>query len=380
MSGELKRRAWVEVDLDALKYNIEQIRRHIGPKSLMAVVKADAYGHGAVLVGQTAIECGARYLGVATLEEGVQLREAGLNCPIVVLGAINTPDEVQTVLDWNLQPTLCTPKQVLTCAESLTHSHPVHLKIDTGMGRLGAPWLEAVDFVRLARAMPRLQVESVYSHLATADEPASEVLNQQYLRFVAVLDALKVAGIAPPLTHLANSAAALRNPELHYDMVRVGGAMYGLYPAPCFKDLLDLRPVMQVRARITQLKTVPAHSGVSYGHLYRTDSPTRLATVAIGYADGVPRNLSGRLEAIVRGKRVPQVGAITMDQLILDVSSMPEVCETEIVTFLGQDGEEMIGAEVWAQALGTIHYEVVCGFKHRLPRVVHQSSPVGQLQ
>ncbi|BAC91759.1 alanine racemase [Gloeobacter violaceus] len=371
------RRAWVEIDLDALRHNVQQIRQRLRSHCrVMAVVKADAYGHGALSAGRAALEAGAACLGVATLEEGAQLRESGLGCPIVVLGPIHTGAEVAAVEHWRLEPTLCTPRQVLVCAEHLSAPHPVHLKIDTGMTRLGAPWQDAVEFVRLAYRLPRLQVASVYSHLATADEPDSAALGEQHRRFERVLGELEAAGVRPECVHLANSAAALGDPGLHYDLVRVGVALYGLYPAPEFYGAAELRPVMQVRARVTQVREVPADTGVSYGHFWRTPTPSRLATVAIGYADGVPRRLSGQLQVLVHGRRAPQVGAITMDQIVIDCTHLSAVEEGDVVTLLGRDGNEAIGAADWADPLGTIAYEILCGFKHRLPRVVRSTAPV----
>ncbi len=371
------RRAWVEVDLAAIQANVAQIRQYISPQCrLMAVVKADAYGHGALAVSRATLEAGANCLGVATLEEGIQLRQESVQGTIILLGAINTPEEALEVQRWQLEPTLCTPKQVLTFAEAITQPLPVHLKIDTGMGRLGTHWQDALSFVRLAHSQPTLQVNSVYSHLATADEPNSCVLQEQHQRFQFVLKSLQLEGLAPPYVHLANSAATLADSALHYDMVRVGLLIYGLSPAEHLGSILNLQPAMQVRARIVQVKTLPAGSGVSYGHHFHTQQPTRVATVAIGYADGIPRTLSGKLFGLVRGQRAPQIGNVTMDQLMFDVSGLGDIQEGEIVTLLGCDGEHCISAQDWATQLGTISYEILCGFKHRLPRVVRQFSTV----
>ncbi len=362
----------MEIDCDALRWNIAQIRGQTGvARRLMAVVKADAYGHGALTVSEVALASGADCLGVATLEEGAQLRSGGVSAPIVILGAVNTAAEMQALQHWRLEPTLSTPEQLRTCSEHLDRPHPVHLKIDTGMSRLGAPWAEALDFVRLALSLPRLQVASLYSHLATADELDSEALHTQHHRFKTVLDTLKAAGLYLPCIHLANSAALMSCGQFRYDLVRAGVALYGLYPGEAFKNLLALRPVMQVRARVTQVRAVEAGTGVSYGHRFSTCTPSLLATVAIGYADGVARNLSGQIEVLLHGQRVPQVGVITMDQLVLDVTSLPQVQPGDVVTLLGSDGADYIGAEEWATKLGTISYEIVCGFKHRLPRVVY---------
>jgi alanine racemase len=370
----LQQRAWVEIDRAALAANIRQIKTLLSPKTaLMAVVKADAYGHGVVTVSQTALEAGANWLGVATLPEGIELRQAGISVPILILGATYTPDQVRALVRWQLQPTLCTPKQALVFAEVLAErgeSLPVHLKIDTGMSRLGTPWQEALEFVRMVAGLGSLEIASLYSHFATADDRDRTVMEQQNHRFQKVLSQIKEAGIPIPRLHIANSAATLTDPRLHYDMVRVGLAVYGLYPAEHLQGVIDLHPVLQVKARVTQVKTIPAGTGVSYGYKFIAPQPTRIAVVGIGYADGVPRNLSTQLKVILRDRLVPQIGAITMDQLMLDVSAIPDVEVGEVVTLLGKQGTQQISADDWASALGTISWEILCSFKHRLPRIV----------
>ncbi|MBD2084837.1 alanine racemase [Coleofasciculus sp. FACHB-542] len=369
----LKERAWVEIDLAALAHNVRQLRRFLSPKTaLMAVVKADAYGHGAITVAEIACQAGASWLGVATIPEGIQLREAGIQAPILILGASNTTEQVQAIAHWNLQPTLCTPQQALVFSETLgtlNRSLPVHVKLDTGMSRLGTPWQEAAEFVALVQGLPHLKIASIYSHLATADSPEPTVMRQQRDRFEEAIALIKTTGMTPPRLHLANSAAALSDPSLHYDMVRVGLATYGLYPAPHLKSVIDLKPVMKVKARVTQVKNISAGTGVSYGHQFVASRDMRLAAIAIGYADGVPRNLSNKMQVLLRGQQVRQIGAITMDQLMLDVSAIPDLQTGEVVTLLGQEGNAEISADDWAATLGTISWEILCGFKHRLPRV-----------
>ncbi len=370
-----RERAWVEVDLAALAHNVRQVRRSLAATTdLMAVVKADAYGHGAVMVAQTALQHGATWLGVATIPEGIELREAGIRAPILVLGATYTAEQVQTVARWQLQPTLCTPKQALVFAETIANlphptQLPVHLKLDTGMSRLGTPWLEAGEFIQLVKRLPNLPIASIYSHLATADDPDPTIMRQQRQRFEQVGQvARQICGRQPRL-HLANSAATLAAADLHYDMVRTGLVMYGLYPAEHLRDRVALKPVLQVKARVTQVKTLAPGTGVSYGHTFVADRPTQMAVVGIGYADGVPRQLSNQMTVLVRGQRVPQIGNITMDQIMLDVNAVPDLQAGEVVTLLGQDGQEHITADEWANTLGTISWEILCGFKHRLPRV-----------
>ncbi|MEC4812559.1 MAG: alanine racemase [Scytonema sp. PMC 1069.18] len=375
----MSQRAWVEIDLEALSYNTQQLVKLLSPPTqLMAVVKADAYGHGAVTVAQTVLESGASWLGVATVPEGIELREAGIEAPILILGATHTQEQIQAIAHWNLQPTLTNPKQALVFSNTLESINsgstlPVHIKLDTGMSRLGTDWREAAEFVQLVHRLPHLSIKSVYSHLATADSPDQTMLKQQQQRFEQAIAQIREVGIEPPSLHLANSAATLTDRELHYDIVRVGLAIYGLYPAPHLQSQINLKPVLQVKARITQVKTIAAGTGVSYNHSFIAPRELRVAVVGIGYADGIPRNLSNQMQVLIRGQRVAQIGAITMDQLMLDVSAFPDIQEGEVVTILGKEGQEHISADDWATQLNTISWEILCGFKHRLPRVALDS-------
>lgn len=375
--GGLRQRAWVEIDLAALAHNIQQLRSLLSPKTqLMAVVKADAYGHGAVTVAQTVLQAGASWLGVATVPEGIELRQAGIKAPILILGATHTAEQISAIAHWQLQPTLCDLRQALVFSETLESSGSdrptsVHLKLDTGMSRLGPLWQQAAEFVQLVQRLPHLQIASIYSHLATAESLNQTTMRQQQANFEAAIAQIKTTGLLstlPPL-HLANSAATLTDSTLHYDLVRVGLATYGLYPAPHLKNLIHLKPTLQVKALVSQVKTIPPQTGVSYGHKFVSDRELRLAVVGIGYADGVPRNLSNKMTVLIRGQRVPQIGAITMDQLMLDVSAIPDLQVGEIVTLLGQQGKEQISADDWAARCNTISWEILCSFKHRLPRV-----------
>ncbi|QYX32413.1 alanine racemase [Sphaerospermopsis torques-reginae] len=368
-------RAWVEIDLGALSDNVKQLVRFLSPRTqLMAVVKADAYGHGAVTVAKTALEAGASWLGVATVPEGIQLREGGIKAPILILGATNTAEQIHAIAHWKLQPTLCSPKQALIFSntlEAIKYNSPlaVHIKLDTGMSRLGTDWQQAGDFVQLVQGLPHLDIASIYSHLATADSPDPAIMEEQHRRFEEAIAQIKFRGIKIPSLHLANSAATLADPRLHYDMVRAGLAIYGLYPAPHLQNQIKLRPVLQLKARVTHVKSIAAGTGVSYGHKFIAPREMRIAVVGIGYADGVPRSLSQQMQVLLRGQRLQQIGTITMDQLMMDVSSIPDVQEGEIVTLLGEQGRETITADDWANQLNTISWEILCGFKHRLPRV-----------
>ena len=373
LSEVIRQRGWIEIDQAALAHNVRQLKQILSPQTeLMAVVKADAYGHGAIRVAEIALRAGASWLAIATLGEGIELREAGITAPILILGATNTSEEVKAIAHWQLQPTLCNSQHALVFSKTMAalgQTLPVHLKLDTGMSRLGTSWNQARSFVELVQHLPNLQIASIYSHLATADDPDQTVIGQQHQRFRQAIAEIKDLGITSPRLHLANSAATLSDRALHYDLVRVGLAIYGLYPSPHLRSAIDLKPVLQVKARVTQVKTIPPGTGVSYGHQFVSEGELRLAVVGIGYADGVPRNLSNRLKVLIRGQLVPQIGAITMDQLMLDVSAIPDVQVGEVVTLIGKDGDLEISADDWAASLGTISWEILCGFKHRLPRV-----------
>jgi alanine racemase len=370
-----RERAWIEIDLAALAYNVKQLKSLLSPSTqLMAVVKADAYGHGAINIARTALDNGAEWLGVATVPEGIELRENGLDAPILVLGAVNTQQQINAVVQWKLEPTLCTLKQAMIFSQTLENTKgnftlPVHLKIDTGMSRLGIPWQEAAQFGQLVKSLPHLKIASIYSHLANADNFDDTYTEIQNFRYQEALAHLESVGIVAPKLHLANSAATLVNSELHYDLVRVGLAIYGLYPASHLENIINLKPVLQVKAKITQIKNIKKGTGVSYGHQYIAQKNTIIAVVGIGYADGIPRNLSNYMSVLVRGQRVPQIGNITMDQLIIDVSKIHNLQEGETVTIIGQDNQETISVDDWANFLKTISWEIICGFKNRLPRI-----------
>ncbi|MGF1601607.1 MAG: alanine racemase [Thermosynechococcaceae cyanobacterium] len=363
-------RAWVTIDVDALAHNAQQLKKNLLPQTeLMAVVKANGYGHGAAMVAQTVLEHGVTWLAVATILEGKELRQAGITAPILLLGAVQAPQEVDAIATWQLQPTLCSPQQALAISQHAQRLTPVHLNIDTGMSRLGPLWQQGNAFVQFVAKLPNLQIASIYSHLATADDPDPSFMEQQHSRFQKLIGQIQTAGILQPKLHIANSAGTLSGPQYHYDLVRVGLALYGLYPDAKFRQDIQLQPVMQLKARVTQVKTLLAGTGVSYGHTYVTPKNMQVAVVGIGYADGVPRPLSNRIKVLIRGHPVAQIGAITMDQLMIDVSQVPSVEVGDVVTLLGQDGNESILVETWADLLGTISYEIVCGFKRRLPRV-----------
>jgi alanine racemase len=370
-----RQRAWIEIDRAALRHNVRQIQALLAPATkIMAVVKADAYGHGAIEVARTLVAAGVEWLAVATLPEGIELRSAGIVAPILVFGAIDTEIQIRAIVLWDLQPTICTIAQATIISKTIAQLVPstplkVHLKLDTGMSRLGANWQEAVAVYREVDSLPFLDIDSLYSHLATADDLDPTVMELQIDRFERASAAIKAAGYTLPMLHLANSAGILVGKRLHYQLVRPGLILYGLYPAPQFESAIDLRPVLSVKSRITQVRDITAGTGVSYGYRFIADRDCQIAVVEIGYADGVPRRLTDRMQAIVRGQLVPQIGTITMDRMMLDVTQIPDLQVGEVVTILGADGTSQIGADDWAKELGTISWEILCGFKPRLPRI-----------
>ncbi|NJK63896.1 MAG: alanine racemase [Synechococcaceae cyanobacterium SM2_3_1] len=367
-------RAWVELDLSALRHNIHSLKRLLPPQmALWAVVKANAYGHGAQLVAAEAVTAGAAGFCVATLAEGVELREAGITIPILILGALNTRLEIQEAQRYQLEVTLTHLDQIpllLQIAREQAQPLPLHMNVDTGMTRLGIPWQQAATVWADLGQLAEFDCRSLYSHFATADEPDHPQIQQQQQRFQQVLQTLQTQGVALPALHMDNSAATLLGSQQQVQRVRVGLAMYGLAPAPHLAGKISLRPLLSVKARITHLQSVPEGTGVSYGHHYVTPRPTRLATVAIGYADGIPRRLSNWLQGLLHGQKIQQVGMITMDQCMWDVTKVSDVQVGDVVELLGGD----LTVQQWADYLGTIPYEVLCGLSARLPRVGRDDS------
>jgi alanine racemase len=361
---------WTEVDLDAVRANVAALAEFAAPAALLAVVKANGYGHGAVPVARTALAGGARWLGVARVEEGAQLREAGIDAPVMVLSE-PPAENAGVVVAAGLTPVVYTEPGVdalADAAEAAGERLAVHLKVDTGMHRVGCTPSRALGLAQRVARSASLELAGVCTHLAVADEPDDPFTGEQLGCFDAVLDQLGRAGLRPPLVHAANSAALLTRPDARYDLVRIGIACYGLDPAPGLASGLALRPALSLRARVTMVQDLPAGAAVSYGRRYRLERPGRVATVPVGYADGVPRNfgLVGG-EVLVRGRRLPVAGVVTMDQLLVDAGDAPVEIGDQVV-LLGEQGAERITATEWAQRLGTISYEVVTRIGARVPR------------
>lgn len=368
------RSVWAEVDLDAIRANVRELVAVAHPAQVMAVVKADGYGHGAVPVSQAAIEAGAAWLGVALVEEGVELRRAGIDAPIMVLSE-PPPESAPAVVEHGLTPVVYTSTGIEALAKAVVGSaRPgalgVHLKIDTGMHRVGCTASESGPLVESIGSREELRLEGVMTHLAVADEPDNPYTDEQLDRFASILDALPGAGGAPEVVHAANSAGLLAHGDrARFDLVRTGIAVYGVAPAPELADRMPLRPALVLKARVAHVKSLDAGERLSYGLRYRMDRPGTVATVPVGYADGVPRNLAHvGGEVLLGGRRCRIAGTVTMDQLMVDAGDLTIEVGDEVV-LLGRQGDEQIRAEEWADRLGTIAYEIVCGIGPRVPRV-----------
>jgi len=364
--GEGRRPAWAEIDLEALRANVRAFRAAVAPATICAVVKADAYGHGAVPVSRAAVEAGASYLAVATVTEGAELRAGGIDATVMML-AQPEPEEAAAVAGLGFEPVVYTAEGIDALAAAGAGPVRVHIKVDTGMHRVGCPPEIAVDLARRIVAAPTLELVGVCTHFAVADHPDHAFTGEQQRRFAAVLADLAAVGIAPGIVHACNSAAAVTASGAHHDMVRIGIGLYGVIPG-LPDPAVALRPVLSVKARVAHVQDLGPGEGVSYGLRYTTERRTRIATVPIGYADGVPRGLAARGGAVlVRGRRRPIAGTVTMDQLMVDVADDP-IEPGEEVVLIGSQGSERIGVEEWARVMDTIPNEILCGIGRRLPR------------
>ena len=366
------RPTWVEVTLEAIAHNVQRIVEMVGPEVIvMAVLKADGYGHGAIRVARTALNNGARYLGVASINEGAALRRAGITAPILVLGYTPAWQARELVLN-GLSATvfnLDVARALSRAAADLGGRVPTHVKVDTGMGRLGLLPDEVLPFVQELQRLPNLVLEGIFTHFSVADSDP-EFTRWQLDRFQQVLGKLVEAGIRPPLAHAANSAAVLTLPESHLDMVRPGIALYGLHPSPQVRCPPDFRPALRFKTQVAQVKTLSPGSYVGYGNTYQTSGEQRIAVIPVGYADGFRRAPRHWGEVLVRGRRAPIAGRVSMDQTMIDVTAIPGVRQGDEVVLIGEQGDEQITAEQVAERLGTISYEVVSEILARVPRVV----------
>ncbi|MDI6874964.1 alanine racemase [Candidatus Solincola sp.] len=360
-----------EIDLGNIRHNVRTFVDLVGPSCrVMAVVKADAYGHGAVEVSRAALEAGASRLGVALVEEAEELREAGIDVPLHLLFE-PPPEAADRVVELGLVPTVYTSRyarELSRSAASRGRLVPVHIKVDTGMHRVGVSPEGALGLAEEVCGLPGLELEGVYTHLATASEPGDPFAAEQVDRLDAVVWALRNGGLQVPLVHAAASGAALSLPRSRLDMIRLGIAMYGLLPGPAYAGTVDVRPALSLRTRIAHVFRAHQGEGVSYGLTYRCPGDTWLAVLPVGYADGLPRALSNRWEVLIGGKSYPLVGTVCMDLCMVDLGE-DYYHPGEEVTVIGGWGEERVGVERMAELLGTINYEVVCAIGKRVPRV-----------
>ncbi len=367
------RPTWVEVDLETIAYNVQQIKEIVGPEvNILAVLKADAYGHGAITVARTAINNGVAYCGVASVNEAVRLRKGGIHAPILVLGYTPAWLAREAILN-NVTLTLYNTDIARTlsrAAGDLRRTACVHIKIDTGMGRLGLLPEQVVPFVREIRDLPNLDLAGIFTHFSIADDADLEYTRWQLARFQNVLDDLAEINVTFRTIHCANSAATLRLPESRFNTVRLGLAMYGLKPSPHVSLPAGFRPALTWKTTIAQVKTLPRGSYVSYGNTYQTEQDETIAVIPVGYADGFRRAPTRWREVLVRGQRAPIVGRVCMDQTMINVSHIPNVRVGDEVVLIGQQGEDGITAEEAAEWLGTINYEVVSEILARVPRMV----------
>ncbi|MBQ7870868.1 MAG: alanine racemase [Oscillospiraceae bacterium] len=372
------KRTWADISLDNLSYNYQQIRSRIsGDCRFLGIVKADAYGHGAVPVSRYLTELGVEYLAVSNIEEAAQLRHGGIRGPILILG-YTPPKYAEELTKMGLRQEVHSLEYARQLNERLAGLHRrlrVHIKLDTGMSRLGFfayDHEKTVDELKEIAGMEQLLIEGIFTHFPVADSIDGADANftrTQFERFMSMLDTLKAVGIEPQIRHCCNSGASILYPEYALDMIRPGILTYGVLPSSDLRGMIDLKPVMQLRSTIFQIRDFDPLITVSYGRTYTTEDPTRIAVVGIGYADGLYRSFSGNISFLLRGKRVPQIGRICMDMCMVDVSRVPEAQVGDVVTIFGEDGGDCIEVDSLSARLNTIPYEILCGINKRIPRV-----------
>lgn len=367
------RPTFAEINLDNFIFNLNQLKNKLGANTkLMAVIKANAYGHGALKISRVALNNGADSLGVALLEEAMELKEEGINAPILVFGYISSFD-LEKAIERKIRQTVFSYQQALSISRAALNQNKealIHIKIDTGMRRIGFwPERKSLEEIEEIYRLPGIKVEGFYTHFACAEKEDKSYTQEQMHRFLTFIKALKEQGFEPGLLHTANSAALIDLPSTHLDLVRPGIALYGLYPSFVQCEKIELKTVLSLKSEIIQLKVVPAGSGISYNHTFRTSHQSIIATLPIGYADGLNRRLSNKGEVLVKGKKVPIVGTICMDQCLIDVSSINDVEVGDEAVLLGAQGREIITADEIADRLGTISYEVLTSISNRVPRL-----------
>lgn len=359
-----------EIDLGAIEHNVKALSDHVGDAAICAVVKADGYGHGALPVARSAVNAGATWLAVALVEEGVELRDGGFEEPILLLSE-SEPEQMHQVVEYRLRPTVYSEAGITAAAAAATRGEvdlPVHLKVDTGMGRVGVQPSDALKLAKAIGAEQRLVLEGVYTHCAVADEPENSHTDLQLERFKAVLLELEAAGITPPIVHTANSALAITRPESCYDMVRLGIAIYGIAPSPALDGMVDLIPAMSLHSAVSLSKKVAAGQRLSYGLRYETAGVETIVTIPIGYADGYRRRLFAvGGEVLIDGERRPLAGTVTMDQILVSCGD-DDIAVGSPVVLVGIQGSETITMSELGDRLDTIAYEMCCSIGPRVRR------------
>ena len=365
---------YVTVDLDAICHNLQMVKSRTGA-AVCGVVKADAYGHGAVAVAK-AIAPYCRFFGVSCLEEALELQNAGLNVPILILSHADRED-YPVLVEKEIRPAIFTWEDALALSREAQRQNvtaPFHFVVDTGMHRIGMPAKEeSVALCEKIAKLPNVLAEGIFSHFATADAQDLTKTERQQKLFDAFCENLKKAGISPAYRHLNNSAASLRLPQ-HYDMVRLGIVLYGHAPSEEMGDALgDIRPAMSWYSKISYIKRLDAGCEISYGGTFTTMRPTRVATLPVGYGHGYPRSLSNRFYVLIRGKRAPILGRVCMDQIMVDVTDIPDVTEEDLAVLVGTSGEETITVEELSKVSGSFNYEFLCNIARRVPRFYYQN-------
>jgi alanine racemase len=362
---------WAEIDLSALSHNLKNIRKKAEGRKILFAVKANGYGHGAIEISKRALNSGVDMLGVATPEEAFELREAGIEAPILILGSI-LPGEAGEVIRKDIRQTVCDlelARKLSQEAGRQTKKAIIHIKIDTGMGRIGVSPQKSVSFIKEVLRLNNLEIEGIFTHFPSAGEKDKSFTLFQLEQFLKITEELKREGINISLKHTANSAAILDLPQTYLDMLRPGLIVYGLFPSPYVSRNIDLKAVMSLKTRIVFLKKVPGGTGIGYGRTYVTKKNSLIATLSVGYADGYSRLLSNQGEVIIKGKKVPVVGRICMDQCMVEIENIPEVKIGEEVVLIGRQGKEEIKAGEIAKKLGTIPHEIVSRIGKRVPRI-----------
>lgn len=378
---EFSKRTWAQIDLDALEYNFKSIKSKLkSDTKILCVLKADAYGHGAEFLVKKYEKLGADYYGVSNLDEAVQLRKAGAKKPILIFG-YTPPNMTHLLFKYDITQALFSLEYAEKLADECKNKNlkiKVHVKIDTGMSRIGffsqtAEGIEesAKEILSIEEKFPLLEITGIFTHFSVSDdcENNKDYTLKQYENFKTVIEKLEKNGLKIPLKHCCNSGGIVSFPEMHMDMVRAGVILYGLHPSKETEGKIDLKPVMQLKTVVSQVKMIPKNVSVSYGRTFISDKKMKIASVAIGYADGYSLKFSSKAKMLISGKKVPIVGRVCMDQLMLDVSDIEDVSEGSIVTVFGRDGNKEITVDELAELIGTINYEIVCLIGKRVPRI-----------